>query len=178
MPKWSTKINHLAYADDSIIFTTAERKAIGKIKEVLQEYEKVSGQVINAEKSSFYMHQNVAETLVQEVANITGFSIGTFSFNYLGLPIFYTRKKKAYYNELIKKIKERLQNWKGKLLSFRGKAILFNNVLQSMPMYLLSAMAPTKYTLNEIHKIFARFYWSNKEEGRSKHWSAWLKICL
>ncbi|XP_059292528.1 uncharacterized protein LOC132045986 [Lycium ferocissimum] len=39
-------------------------------------------------------------------------------------------------------------------------------------------MAPTKYTLNELHKIFARFFWSNKEEGRNRHWPAWLKLCV
>ncbi|XP_060210738.1 uncharacterized protein LOC132637701 [Lycium barbarum] len=47
-----------------------------------------------------------------------------------------------------------------------------------MPPYLLSAMAPAKYTINELHKIFARFFWCNKEEGKSKHWSAWLKVSL
>lgn len=58
------------------------------------------------------------------------------------------------------------------MLSFGGKTVLINNVLQSRPVYLLSALAPTKYTINELHKIFARFYWSTKEEGKSRHWVA------
>ncbi|XP_018625202.2 uncharacterized protein [Nicotiana tomentosiformis] len=29
-----------------------------------------------------------------------------------------------------------------------------------------------------LHKLFARFFWSNKEEGRSRHWSSWKKLCL
>lgn len=39
MPKWSTKINHLAYADDAIIFSSVERNSLAMIKEVLHEYE-------------------------------------------------------------------------------------------------------------------------------------------
>ncbi|XP_060195020.1 uncharacterized mitochondrial protein AtMg00310-like [Lycium barbarum] len=40
------------------------------------------------------------------------------------------------------------------------------------------AVVPTKYTINELHKIIARFYWSTKEEGKSRHWSSWDKVCL
>ncbi|XP_047252762.1 uncharacterized protein LOC124887329 isoform X2 [Capsicum annuum] len=73
VPKWSYKINHLAYADDTIIFTSADSVFLKMIKNTLQEYEKVSGQMINVSKSFFYMHQKVVDALVQEVASITGF---------------------------------------------------------------------------------------------------------
>uniref|UniRef100_A0A0V0GWG7 Putative ovule protein n=1 Tax=Solanum chacoense TaxID=4108 RepID=A0A0V0GWG7_SOLCH len=56
MPKWSTKINHLSYADDAIIFTSADRYSLKKIISVLQAYETQSGQKINKEKSGFFMH--------------------------------------------------------------------------------------------------------------------------
>lgn len=46
-----------------------------------------------------------------------------------------------------------------------------------MPIYLLSALAPTKDTLNELHKIFERFFLSNMVEGRCKHWVAWSRLC-
>ncbi|XP_060194972.1 uncharacterized protein LOC132624169 [Lycium barbarum] len=100
------------------------------------------------------MYQKLAVQLCQEVEQVTGFTRGMFPLKYLGCPIFHSRKRKVYYNDLIKRVKDRLQNWKGILLSFGGKPVLINSVLQSMPMYLLSAMEPTKYTLNELHKIF------------------------
>ncbi|XP_060211780.1 uncharacterized protein LOC132639344 [Lycium barbarum] len=178
MPKWSANLKNLAYADDTIIFTSADKPSLELTMNVLSEYEKISGQLLNREKSFFYMHQKSAMQLCQEVEQIAGFTRGMFPFKYLGCPIFHSRKRKVYYNDLIKRVKDRLQNWKGRLLSFGGKSVLINSVLQSMPMYLLSAMEPTKYTVNELHKIFARFYWSNKEEGKSRHWSAWLKVCV
>ncbi|MCD9643655.1 hypothetical protein HAX54_031287, partial [Datura stramonium] len=32
--------------------------------------------------------------------------------------------------------------------------------------------------LNEIHRIFVKFFSKNKVEGRSKHWASWLKMCV
>ncbi|XP_059284862.1 uncharacterized protein LOC132038160 [Lycium ferocissimum] len=89
-----------------------------------------------------------------------------------------SRKRKEYYSDLIKRMKGRLHSWKGKLLSFGGKAVLIKSVLQTMPLHLLSVLAPPKCVLNELHKVFARYFWSNKEEGRSKHWVAWKDVCL
>lgn len=110
---------------------------------LLREYEKTPGQLVNRDKSAFYMHKKTSTDLRQVVAHITGFNNGAFPFKYLGCPIFYTKKKKMFYKALIKKIKDRLQHWKGKLLSFGGKTVLINNDLQSMSLYLLSTMAPT-----------------------------------
>ncbi|KAH0712258.1 hypothetical protein KY289_008217 [Solanum tuberosum] len=30
----------------------------------------------------------------------------------------------------------------------------------------------------ELHRIFAKFFWSNNITGKSKHWAAWDKVCL
>ncbi|XP_059310123.1 uncharacterized protein LOC132061298 [Lycium ferocissimum] len=150
MPKWSHNINHLSYADDTIIFTSAEKDSLQKVMQVLQQYEELSGQLINKEKSAFYRFHKVANNLYQQVEQITSFSRDSFPLKYLG--------------------------WK--LLSYGGKVVLISNVLQSIHVYLLSAVVPTKHTINELHKIFARFFWSNKEEGRSKHWVSWAKVCL
>ncbi|XP_070032252.1 uncharacterized protein [Nicotiana tomentosiformis] len=124
MPKWSDLLNHLAYADDTIIFALAHPPSLSKIMAILGRYEQVSGQLINKAKRSYYMHANVAHALFQRVGDITGFAQGEFPFTYLGCPIFYNRRRKDYYDDLVKKIKAKLHSWKGKLLSFGGKATL------------------------------------------------------
>lgn len=40
------------------------------------------------------------------------------------------------------------------------KYILISHVLKSMPIYLLSVIRPSKKVINQIHKIFASFFWS------------------
>lgn len=43
---------------------------------------------------------------------------------------------------------------------------------------LLSTVASPKCILDDLHKLFSKFFWSNKEDGRRKHWSSWLNLCL
>ncbi|XP_075095162.1 uncharacterized protein LOC142173464 [Nicotiana tabacum] len=178
MPKLSDPLNHLAYADDMIIFASAHPPSLSKIMVVLGNYEKISGEMINKDKSSYYMFSKVSNGLFQAVGAITGFARGKFHFTYLGCPIFYTRRRKDYYEDLIKKVKVKLHSWKGKLLSFGEKATLISSVLQSMPVHMLSVLDPPNNILGHLHKTFARFFWSIKEEGRSRHWASWQNLCL
>ncbi|XP_060190612.1 uncharacterized protein LOC132619866 [Lycium barbarum] len=109
MPKWSATLNHLAFADDTIIFTSADSRSLVLIMKVLYGYEQISGQLILKGKSSFYVYSKVSNVLIQQVENITGFSRGTFPFTYLGCPVTHSRKRKVDYNDLIKKLSN-LQN--------------------------------------------------------------------
>ncbi|XP_060182430.1 uncharacterized protein LOC132612110 [Lycium barbarum] len=88
------------------------------------------------------------------------------------------KKRKEDYTELLKKVKDKLQTWKGKLLSYGGKAVLITSVLQSIPIHVLSAIRPPKCVIKELHRIIARFFWNNKEEGRCRHWASWLNMCI
>ncbi|XP_059292434.1 uncharacterized protein LOC132045876 [Lycium ferocissimum] len=83
MSKWSASLNHLAYADDTIIFSSADSRSLELIMEVLHDYE-----------------------------------------------------------------------------------------------HLLSAIKPPKCVVDDLHKIFSRFFWNNSEEGRRRHWSSWLNLCM
>ncbi|XP_075079740.1 uncharacterized protein LOC142164978 [Nicotiana tabacum] len=97
---------------------------------------------------------------IMEVRDITGFAKGKFPFTYLGCPIFYSRRRNDYYDDLINKVKAKLHSCKGKLLSFGEKATLISSVLQSMPVHMLSVLDPPKNILKHLHKLFARFFWS------------------
>ncbi|XP_070025341.1 uncharacterized protein LOC142181872 [Nicotiana tabacum] len=137
---------------------------------VPEEYEKASGQKVNKEKSSFYMHEKATYHEANTVHLITEFQRHPFPFTYLGCPIFYSRRKKDFSKDIIFKVQARLHSWKGKLLSNGGRAILIAHVLESMPMHLLSMVNPLKHVITELHKMFARFYWSNSgnENGQWK----------
>ncbi|XP_060190704.1 uncharacterized protein LOC132619964 [Lycium barbarum] len=143
LPKWSSNLNHLSYADDTIVFASADKWSLQGIMNILHEYEAVFGQKINVHESTFYMYKKVSSELVNEVQQITGFS----------------------------------RAWKAKLLSFGGKVVLISSVLQSIPVYLLSAMVPPKCVIKELHKLFNRFFWQTTEDGKCKHWSEWIKLC-
>lgn len=103
--------------------------------------------------------------------------MGRFPLTYLGCPIGHARKRKTHFADLMKKVQNKLQAWKGKLLLFGGKVILINSVLQSIPIYQLSTIIPPKCVIKDLHRIFARFLWNFKEVGRNRHWVSWSDIC-
>nr|XP_016438057.1 PREDICTED: uncharacterized mitochondrial protein AtMg01250-like [Nicotiana tabacum]XP_018631262.1 secreted RxLR effector protein 78-like [Nicotiana tomentosiformis] len=47
MPKWTDPLNYLAYADDTIIFSSADPYSLKKVVDMLTNYKQISGQLIN-----------------------------------------------------------------------------------------------------------------------------------
>ncbi|XP_075099449.1 uncharacterized protein LOC142176224 [Nicotiana tabacum] len=113
LPKWSPKINHLSYADDIIIFSSSDATSLTLIMKVLAGYEAASGQLINKSKSAIYLHHSAGEEVVDKVQRIIGFNKQEFPFTYLGCPIFYARRRMDYYQDLMTKVLDKLQDWKG-----------------------------------------------------------------
>lgn len=96
---------------------------------VLRMYGSTSDHLINKSKSSFYLHDKTPLIVAIRLRRLTGIRQGNFPFNYLDCPIFYDRKKKVYFEEMIRKVAKRILAWHNKFLSFGGKMILINHVL-------------------------------------------------
>lgn len=125
----------MSYVDDTILFYFANRRPVKLMMGVLRNYEKVSGQLINLSKSFFYLHEKSPISIGQKLRRWTGIRQGSFPFSYLGCPIFYGRKKKVYFEGMVKKVTSKVLSWKSKLLTSGGKYILVKHVLQSLPIY-------------------------------------------
>lgn len=93
LPKWSLEINHLAYADDTILFTSADPQYIRKLIKVIREYEINSGQLVNNSKSRFYVHDKMPNSIINRIKRRTGIKKGKFPFIYLGCPIYLWEKE-------------------------------------------------------------------------------------
>ncbi|XP_075092316.1 uncharacterized protein LOC142172566 [Nicotiana tabacum] len=117
IPKWSPKINHLAYANDMIIFSSSDETSLLLIMQVLKAYENASGQLVNKTKSAVYLHHLTNIEVVSKVERITGIHRNDFPIIYLGCPIFYARRKLEFYQPLITKVMDKLQSWLHKLFA-------------------------------------------------------------
>ncbi|XP_075099288.1 uncharacterized protein LOC142176117 [Nicotiana tabacum] len=161
-----------------IIFSSLDETSLMLIMQVLNAYEAASGKLINKTKSAMYLHHLTHMEVVSKVERITGIHRNEFPIIYLGCPIFYAWRKLEYYQPLITKVMDKMQSWQGKLLSVGGRVVLISHVLQSMPMHLLSAVNPSKYVINRLHKLFAQFFWSSSVGGNSRHWALWNTLCM
>ncbi|WMV22614.1 hypothetical protein MTR67_015999 [Solanum verrucosum] len=66
------QINHLSFADDVIIFTATNRSSIQLIMKTLENYEAMSDQLINKDKSHFMVTSKTSPETVDMIKNVTG----------------------------------------------------------------------------------------------------------
>ncbi|KAL2248255.1 UNVERIFIED_CONTAM: hypothetical protein Sindi_2677800 [Sesamum indicum] len=90
-----TRVSHLAYADDIIIFTRCEEHSLTKLMQFLELYEDQSGQKINHSKS-FFIPGKKANNIAHRIKCITGFNLKCLPITYLGAPLHKGHKKKIF----------------------------------------------------------------------------------
>ena len=153
------KVTNLMFADDSLLFCQASRDEGETIAEILQTYERASGQSINLEKSSVYFSSNTSEKQKGQILEALGVQEVDRFESYLGLPTLIGRAKYSTFSYLKDRIWKKLQGWKGMLLSRAGKEILIKAVAQSIPTYTMSVFQIPLKLCDELDALCAKFWW-------------------
>ncbi|XP_075670405.1 uncharacterized protein LOC142640206 [Castanea sativa] len=132
------KISHLFFADDSLLFCRARVEDVVAIQAILSRYEKASGQMINATKTTLFFSKNVSDFTKETLKNLLGVAEIKEYEKYLGLPAVVGRKKKASLHYIKDRVWGKLQGWKEKLLSQTGKEVLSKAIVQAIPTFAMS----------------------------------------
>lgn len=82
------------------------------------------------------------------------------------------------YNFFLEKVGKRITGWENQLLTFNGKVLLIQHVLQSIIMYHMMYTAAPTSIIQKINQFFKDFLWGfDKGMGRWKTLlAAWLKL--
>ena len=89
--------------------------------------------MINFFKSVIIYSRHTPHYLKSSLANSIGINASNKKEKYLGIPIASGRDKRATTEEIIEKVKPRLQGWKLKTLSQVGRVTLISYVASSVP---------------------------------------------
>lgn len=178
MERKGPQINHLSFADDIIIFTTGRRHTLRLIMKTLTSYEKVSGQLINKEKSHFLVPNQTFSSTISRIKGETGFQQKQSPISYLGCPLYIGRQRISHYAGLVSKVVLRIAGWQSKLLSYGGRVVLVKHVLQAIPIHIISACITPKTILKQLVSLFADFFWGWKDTKKKYHWASWRTLCL
>ncbi|KAK1650817.1 hypothetical protein QYE76_068622 [Lolium multiflorum] len=165
-------INHLFFADDSLIFMKVNEPSAQKLLEILELYEDASGQMINKDKSAVMFSKGVSHLAKRNFQRFLQISDEAYNDRYLGLPIHLGRSKSKAFGFLIELIWKKIQGWKEKFLSRVGKEILIKAVAQAIPIYAMPCFDITKSFCDDISSMVCRYWWNNQEEERH-HWLGW-----
>lgn len=163
------EISHLFFADDSLLFTRANRQECSVIVDILNKYEAASGQKINLDKSEVSFSRGVSNSLREELSSFLGMHAVDDHVKYLGLPTIIGRSKKAVFSVVKDRIWKKVQGWKEKLLSRAGKEVLLKSVVQAIPSYVMGVYKFPVTLIQEIHSMMARFWWGSKDNKRKIH---------
>ncbi|XP_070025735.1 uncharacterized protein [Nicotiana sylvestris] len=101
-------INHLAYANDIVIFYDGNNMTLKLIKKAIDMYEKASGQKVNNDKSFFITAPHTYAARINRIRNATCYMDKTFPFSYLGCPIYFGRKTSNLFDGMVSKVIKKL----------------------------------------------------------------------
>lgn len=77
---------------------------------------------------------------------------------YLGLPTELSYSKKEPFQYIMEKTRDKMKNWKDKVLSAAGKEVMIKAVVQSVPTYVMSVFELPKHICNVMHRCMAEFW--------------------
>jgi hypothetical protein len=79
-------VNHLLFADDSLLFFRADGEGARVVKEVFSLYCDASGQQVNLDKCSIHFAKGVRQVIRDEIKNTLNVQSEVLSAKYLGMP--------------------------------------------------------------------------------------------
>lgn len=155
-------ISNLYFADDTILFSHATAQEAVVVRDILNRYALVFGQIINLEKSTMVFSPNINHSLSLEIQQILLFQVVERFEKYLGLPAHIGRSKVEVFNYLKDRLWALVQGWNEKNISKAGKEVLIKAVLQAIPTYVMSCFKLPNSVLDEVDKIIRKFWWGSK----------------
>ncbi|KAE8687139.1 hypothetical protein F3Y22_tig00111022pilonHSYRG00109 [Hibiscus syriacus] len=171
------RVTHLFYADDSLLFVKNSVAEVRRVKSILAQYEKASGQKVNYEKSSIFFSPNTPSVNRGSFLSELGVVEAPEPGNYLGLPLVVGKGKRAAFNFIKDRTERRIQGWTKRLLSFGGREVFIKSVVQALPACAMTCYLLPEGVIEDIKSQARSYWWSGKHNSRGWAMVAWDKIC-
>ncbi|KAL8518863.1 hypothetical protein ACS0TY_009996 [Phlomoides rotata] len=88
-----------------------------------------------------------------------GCEVGKTLFSYLGLNVVINHHNVSAWNNMVGKVKKKLEKWNGKHISFAGRITLIQAVLSAIPTYCLSFFLLPRVVIKLLIRVQRDFLW-------------------
>lgn len=101
---------------------------------------------------------------------------GSIPFKYLGLSVGANSRSFSTWEPLLEHVKTRLNSWGKKFISFGGRIVLLNSVINAIPFFISLLKMPGK-VWKRLVKIQREFLWGGVSGGQKISWVKWRSVC-
>lgn len=131
-------VNHLLFADDSLLFFKENGVGANKVYQVLDTYCQATGHRINYSKSSIFFSKGVPDSVREEIKEILNVPNKILNEKYLGMPSDVGSSKNSAFKYLKDRLWSKVQGWIESIMSSAGKKVLVKSVAQAVPVFSMS----------------------------------------
>ncbi|KAK2418771.1 hypothetical protein QL285_040937 [Trifolium repens] len=170
-----TKLSHLFFADDVLLFSKATTTSARVVKEVLDNFCSSSGLKVSFEKSKFCTSAGVCQQLRDRIGGSSQIRPTDHFDKYLGFKMFYGKVSKQDFSDIYDRVSSKLASWKSRLLNKPGRVVLANSVISSLPSYYMQINWLPQGMCDDLDKTVRRFIWKGTGDT-GMHLVGWNKI--
>ncbi|GAA0156008.1 reverse transcriptase [Lithospermum erythrorhizon] len=169
-------VANMSFAD-LFIMCGASDSSMKIVREVLEEFGKCSGLEPNLAKSSCYFAGGVEEEEAR-LSNIVGIPVSTLPVRYLGIPLTTKQINSHDCRILVEQVRQRIDSWESKSLSFAGRVTLINSVLFGVCNYWCQTTFIPIETVKDIEEIMKQYLWKGAVAGKYIPKVSWKQATL
>jgi hypothetical protein len=152
------------FADDAVLFLQAQEAKVKRAWEVLRQYCRGSGQLINTRKTKalwLSYKEQPNWTLQWGWEWIPPHVV----FGYLGCPTGFGIAQSDRDEWVVERVRTKVGKWQNRSLAMAGRVIVINHIIGGMMNFYLGVWALSKAAIGRINSILGDFVWG-KEGGR------------
>jgi len=147
------------------------------MKKIFLEFSAASGLVMNPEKSQIFIC-GVSDQLKNEIVQLLGFSEGALPVRYLGVPLISARSNSKDCLPIVQNVRQRIDSWVNKSLSYAGRVQLVNAVLFHLQVFWSGVFIIPSQVMKQIEACCRNFVWTGTWSQVGIPLVSWKQICL
>lgn len=154
-------LNHLQFADDTLIFCINNVDQVQKIGVALDIFLAISGLKVNYSKSQI-LGCKVSQEEFKNLADLLDVSVGTLPINYLGAALGDNPRRKSFWRPVFEKMRAKLWLWNSKWMSLSGRLVMLKSVMSVVLIYHMVVFQTPVGVIGEMEKPMRSFLWGEE----------------
>lgn len=168
----SSKLTHVCFADDLLIFIDGSLSLVQNVLQVLKEFELRSGLAVSVQKSSFFA-SGLTQQELDTIKASTGMHQGSLHVCYLGIPMCTKKLSLQNCEVLLHQIKGKFSSWSVRSLSFAGRLLLIKTVFAGINNFWCFTFLLPKECIKRMNSLCGMFLWNGNIEGSHTAQVSW-----